>query len=216
MSPPRSGAPDRLARVHGALGLLLGAYVVYHLWTQWPALAGRDAWLARARSVELAWVAGLVVLLVLGHAVLGFVRFRHDHRGASRDARGLGRLQASSGAVVFAFLAYHVVQVGAFSAGPHAHALSAHAILSRDLGRPFDLVLYVVGVTCVSFHFGHGLVRAASGWDIVRGDGAVRAARFVAGLAAFVLWLGLVHLLGVFASGEGLLPFGGLTGAAPS
>lgn len=214
MSLPRTGASDHLARLHGALGLLLGAYVLRHLWMQGPALAGRDAWLARARSAAFPWEAALVVLLVVGHAALGAVRVRCRARDASPDARGLDRLQALTGAVVLAFLAYHLVQVGAFSSGPHAHALSAYATLRQDLGRPLDLVLYLAGITCVSFHVGHGLVRAAIGWGVVRITGSVRATRFVAGLAAFALWLALVHVLGVFAIGEGLLPFGEIAGAA--
>lgn len=216
MTPSRPGAPDRLARLHGVLGLLLGAYVVHHLWMQWPALDGRDAWLVRARFGTFAWEVALVGLLLAAHAALGAMRVRHPPPGESPDARGLRRLQALTGAVVLAFLAYHVVQVGAFSSGPHAHALSAYGTLRRDLGRPFDLVAYIVGISCVCFHVGHGLVRVALGWNIVRSAGSIRVARFAAGLAGFVLWLALVHVLGAFAIGEGLLPFGAITGAASS
>lgn len=213
---------DRLARLHGLLGVVpLGAYLVFHLWEQWPALDSREAWVDRMRATtSRPWEIALVLVPLATHVGLGAWRFlgrSPKEATPTWDTRGLARLQALAGGIAFAFIAYHVTQVWQPIAGPHASTRDAYATLWRALGRPLDLVLYLVGISCVCFHFAHGLTRAAARWGLVRDALALRRARFVAGAAGFLLWGAMLHLVGHFAIGEGLFAgpvraLGGLVG----
>lgn len=200
---------DRLARLHGLLGVVpLGAYLVFHLWEQWPALDSREAWVDRMRATtSRPWEIALVLVPLAAHAGLGAWRLLRRSRkeaASTSAARGLARLQVLTGGIAFAFIAYHVAQVWQPIAGPHASARDAYAALWHALGRPLDLVLYLVGISCVCFHFAHGLTRAAASWGLVRDALALRRARFAAGAAGFLLWGATLHLVGHFAIGEGL------------
>lgn len=202
-----------LTRLHRFLGVWLGGYLVFHLWEQWPALAGREAWLERMRTTTARpWEIALVLVPLAAHALIGAVRAARGWRSASGAVDGLGRVQAAAGVVVLLFVGYHLVQVWAPAAGPHAHLLAEYAVLRAEAGRPLDLVIYLVGISCVSFHVGHGLARAAAAAGVARSPRAARTARFAAGVAGFALWLAFLHLLGHFAIGEGLLPFAAFAG----
>lgn len=200
---------DRLARLQGVLGVVpLGAYLVFHLWEQWPALDSREGWVDRVRTTtSRPWEIALVLVPLGLHACLGAWRFvARTRRDATltADARGLARLQALTGAIAVVFIAYHVAQVWQPMSSPHASTRDAYAVLWHALGRPVDLVLYLVGISCVCFHLALGVTRAAGSWGLVRDAVALRRARFAAGAAAFLLWGAALHLVGHFAIGEGL------------
>lgn len=200
---------DRLARLQGVLGVFpLAAYLVFHLWEQWPALDSREAWVDRVRTtMSPPWEIALVLVPLGLHAGLGAWRFlTRTRRDATltADARGLARLQALTGAIALAFIAFHVAQVWQPMSGPHAQARDAYAVLWHALGRPADLVIYLVGISCVCFHLAHGLTRLAASWGLVRDPVALRRARLAAGAAGFLLWGASLHLVGHFAIGEGL------------
>jgi succinate dehydrogenase / fumarate reductase, cytochrome b subunit len=199
-----------LARVHALLGIVpLGTYLVFHMLQTWPALDDREQWVERAlsgpaRGVVVLWVFVPVAL----HAVLGFARMRRETTHPRSGSPGLRWLQAITGALALGFLVYHVAQVWAVSAGPHGSPRDAYAALWRSLGRPLDAVVYVLGVTALSFHVAHGLVRALVTFGAARSALAVSRLRLAAGVLGFALWVSLLQLLGHFAVGEPLIRFG--------
>jgi hypothetical protein len=75
------------------------------------------------------------------------------------------------------------------------------------LGRPFDLAIYLVGISATCFHFAHGLSRAAVTFGLARSTRAVMFARLSAGVIGFALWALLLQLLGHFALGAPLVTF---------
>jgi succinate dehydrogenase/fumarate reductase cytochrome b subunit len=200
-----------LARVQSLLGLVpLAAYLVWHVYRTWPALESREAWVDRAlygpgRGVIVACVLAPMAL----HAVLGLLRWRRRPADALTGAPALRTLQAVTGALVLGFTLYHLQQVWAVPEGPHASPRTAYAALIRTLGRPFELTIYLIGITAVCFHLAHGLSRAAVTFAVARTPASVRACRLVAGALGFALWAAFLQLLGQFALGEPLMPFGG-------
>lgn len=198
-----------LARVHALLGIVpLGAYLVFHLYQTWPALTDRELWVERAlaapsRGALAAWVFMSLAL----HVLLGALRLRRVPHVALNGAPALRTIQAVTGALVLAFLIYHVQQVWAVPEGPHASPRDAYAALFHELGRPLDAAVYVVGVTALCFHLSHGLARAAVTFRLSRTPQAVRGVRIGAGALGLALWVSLLQLLGHFAVGEPLFRF---------
>jgi succinate dehydrogenase/fumarate reductase cytochrome b subunit len=195
-----------LGRFHGALGALLGLYTVFHLWQQWPALLGRDAWLERARHAGLpGTLKALLIAVLLGHVLLGAIRLKAGaHPADETRAAGLRRLQLFLGALVLLFLAVHVPLVH-WTPGPASTITDVYARLTAQLGRPGMLAVHLVGVTAVCAHLGLGLSRAVVTF------GAPKSSRingYVAGALAAVVLFGWLQVLAWYAIGAPFMPFG--------
>ena len=81
--------------------------------------------------------------------------------------------------------------------------LRSYERLWELLGQPLWLVVYVVGCAALACHAAHGLfgvleLRASQPWRV--------ALRYGAGVAAFVLFVVYLQLVGRFAVGEPMLP----------
>lgn len=203
-----SGDTTRTARgvtraIHSALGLSLGGYAFFHAIQNYPALSADDAWVASALGRSLGPGLAIVVLAVAGlHAALGIRSYvRHRKSGAERDA-GL-TFQLVTGALILAFVSYHVIQLWPTGGGAHASVRDPYARLWHHLGRPLELVAYVIGASAVGFHFGHGLLRLLARASFT---GARPLGRAIGGVLGFVLLFVFVQLVAHFALGEPLIP----------
>lgn len=195
------------AVLHTALGLLLGVFVVFHAVQNYPAVTHADAWTERALETSLGFTFGLIVLgAVIPHAILGFASFLRYRAAVARSlvAPDWGvRYQLVTGLVVMAFIAFHVMQLWPSGGGMHASVRDPYARLWNELGRPLPLAIYVVGVTAVAFHLGHGFARVLGrGRSIIPGI----VARIAGGLLGFILLLLFVQIVARFALGEALIP----------
>jgi succinate dehydrogenase / fumarate reductase cytochrome b subunit len=207
----------QIARAQSLLGLLpLAVFVVLHVARAFSAFGGRAPWIAS--MVDGAPGAGVALALVLAlvlHGALGVWRWRgRAELGAAVEARGLARVQLVTGVIVVAFVAYHVWQLWPEAAGPHVDRGRSYDLLHDSLGSWPHLVAYVVGITALAFHLGHGISRVPFSWGAAPSRGGVLRARLVGGVLGLALWLAALHVVGYFATGDGLWPRAG--GAAPS
>jgi len=198
--------PARLARwltLQRALGygpLLL--YSVYHLWTQWPALYGRDAWLARAQRHGVgALLGGLVMASFLVHAAIGLYRaFRAPDTRVERHRRWF---QVATGLTLAGFVIYHLSHVWPRPDGTAATLERSHERLWELLGQPVVLTIYVLGCSALAGHAAHALALLLEPYVPAR---ARTALRLLAGLSGFVLFGLYLQLIGQYAAGEPMLP----------
>ena len=199
-----SVAPNKQRWIFGlqrALGLgPLSLYAAYHLWLNWPALAGREAWLMRVRTRGLGVWLGAGVLVIFGlHAALGVWRTA----GPRADASKIGRFQPLTGVVLLLFLLYHVPQVWPPPFGAHTTVSAAYEQLWLLLGTPLALGIYVLGSAALAFHLANGWVSALD----IRMPHALRGlTRYAAGAAGCALFLLYLQLVGWFALGETVIP----------
>ncbi len=195
-----------LARVQALLGLLpLGGYLVYHLIEIWSARGGREAWVDRGGEHGPRALIVVILFLPLAlHAGLGVLRLLRQPTPDLTGSRGMRALQAGTGAVALAFIALHVGEVWSVGSGPHADARAYYAALYRTAGRPLHLAAYVIGLTALCFHVGHGMSRAAVTFGLVRTPSGQFAFRILGFIAGFALWALLLQVLAHFAIGEAL------------
>jgi hypothetical protein len=194
-----------LARVQSLIGVIpLGLYLVWHMVDHWPASVDRELWVDRAGpGLHTAGVTLLVLATFGVHAGLGVLRLWREPNRAE-NARGLRALQVGTGILVLVFLSYHVPQMWSPGSGPHTSARDVYAKLWQSAGRPRELTIYLLGISAVCFHFGHGLSRAAVTLRLAATPRAVLLWRFGAGLLATGIWLAMLQLLAHFALGQGL------------
>lgn len=177
-------------------------YAVYHLWAQWPALHGREAWLTRAQRSGLGTWFGLVVLaIMLAHGVLGVLRLRQEAR--PNVPRGRRSFQLATGATIAGFTVYHLTHVWPRPDGSVATLERSHERLWELLGQPWVLTIYVLACGALAGHAAHALATwlepyfpGRAGWTL----------RFVAGLSGFLLFTLYLQLIGHYAAGEPMLP----------
>lgn len=186
-----------------ALGLgPLALYALFHLWTHWPALLGREAWVERAQQYALgpAWGALALGLFAL-HALLGGLRMR---RGLAAGASAGGQLfQVSTGVLIAAFLVLHVSHVWPTGHGDSAASDRSYERLWQLLGHPLMLGAYVLGCAALAGHLAHGIYL----WLVSRMPAPLRVPlRYAAGVSGFVLFVLYLQLVGRFAAGEPMLP----------
>jgi succinate dehydrogenase/fumarate reductase cytochrome b subunit len=186
--------------------LLLGPYLLFHLWQNSALLSGREAWLERALRIEALFGFELTFLFCLSlalHAALGWGKGRGP--GALQPGTpGLQRLQQITGLAVLLFLCLHLYQVWLYERGGRLLCNGPYEALRTALGSPLQAAIYAAAVTAVYFHFAHGLSRAAVFWGLVRDERQLRAARYLAGAFGFILWVLTLHMLGRFVVGQGL------------
>lgn len=198
-----------LARLHSLLGVApLFAFVLLHVYWQWPALDGRDAWAEDAAHGALS--TGVLVLVLLSfalHALLGAVRVAREAPvpGDLRGPAGLRHVQAVTGLIALCFVLYHMVTLGVLDGGAHTGVRTPYARLWNGLGRPYELAIYLIGLAAVCLHLGHGLSRAAVTWNLARSARAVLVWRLSAGAIAFGVFGLMLQLVAHFAIGTSLL-----------
>lgn len=185
--------------IQRALGLgPLALYACFHLWTHWPALAGREAWLARAAHYAPGpgLAAGVLALFAI-HAALGLVRARRE------PASGARSFQLATGLSIAAFIAFHLTQVWPASQGSAVTPERSYERLWEQLGQPLVLGVYVLGCAALAAHLAHGLYLQLAPHVPQRREAPLR---YAAGLSGFVLFVLYLQLIGRFAAGEPMLP----------
>jgi succinate dehydrogenase/fumarate reductase cytochrome b subunit len=193
--------------LHTALGVLLGVFALFHGYQNYPALEHADAWLDRALRMPMSFGFGIAVLIAIGaHGLLGFHRWFQRRRAVERGEaeRDWGAaFQLLSGVLLLGFVAFHVLQVWPSGSGSQSSLREPYARLWRDLGRPLYLVIYVLGITALAFHVGHGMTRALGRVRALLPDVVARA---VGGALGLVLLIVFAQLVARFALGEALIP----------
>jgi succinate dehydrogenase hydrophobic anchor subunit len=177
-------------------------YSVYHLWAQWPALYGRDAWLDRAHRHGVGRVLGtLVIASFFVHAAIGL--YRALRAPDTHVPRGRRLFQLATGLTLLAFTIFHLTHVWPRPDGGAATLERSHERLWELLGQPFVLAIYVLGCGALAGHAAHALVL----WLEPHLPARVHTpARLVLGLSGFVLFTLYLQLIGQYAAGEPMLP----------
>jgi succinate dehydrogenase/fumarate reductase cytochrome b subunit len=202
--------PERTAAGSGLLFTLqralgygpLLAYSIYHLWAQWPALYGREAWLERAQRHGLGRGLGMLVIgSFLLHAGLGL--YRSLSAPDTRLERGRRLFHLATGVTIAGFTIYHLTQVWPRPDGSVATLERSHERLWELLGQPSVLAIYVLGCGALAGHAAHAL---AMWLEPHLPQRAQLTLRIVAGLSGFVLFTLYMQLIGQYAAGEPMLP----------
>jgi succinate dehydrogenase/fumarate reductase cytochrome b subunit len=204
------------SRLHAALAALpLTVWSCFHLWEQWAAFRGREAWVLRMRAtsrgafpVALEITAVVLPLAVwAGLALVDVARRRPLPGTVGKHERGLPRAVGFVGpiatVVAIFFLVIHVGHLWGPKIVRGATELETWRALTVDLGRPWMLVLYAVGLSAVALHLAAALPAAlrALGW--IESEEARRSSYLVSSVLALCVWLLAAQLTGWLATGHG-------------
>jgi succinate dehydrogenase / fumarate reductase cytochrome b subunit len=187
-------ARSGLRRLHSIAGLVpVGAFLVFHLWTNRQAARGADAFDAAARRLQemplaLAAEVLLIAFPLAFHALYGLYLAATRDPGWPSPAparRVLSRIQRVTGVVVFVFLFFHLWTARLVQIREHS-SVDLFRLMQAALASPWIAALYAVGIFAAIVHLSTGVWTFADAWGLLTSRGA-RAATAAAAAAVFAV-----------------------------
>lgn len=205
---PKDQAHFLLLKIHSLLGIVpIGVFLVFHLGLNSLRTVGPLQYQLSIDVINnLPFLFEIEVLFIyvplLIHSGMGFYVYFSGKRNASRYRYARNRLyslQRLSGAIVFAFLIYHmgttVVPKLIYGKNLFEAAPFLIDVLNAEFQTWTGRTIYLIGVVSAAFHFANGLWGFCVSWGIILGQTAQRNAGVVfafVGLALTVLGLATV------------------------
>lgn len=205
---PKDQAHFLLLKIHSLLGIVpIGVFLVFHLGLNSLRTVGPLQYQLSIDIINnLPFLFEIEVLFIyvplLIHSGMGFYVYFSGKRNASRYRYARNRLyslQRLSGAIVFAFLIYHmgttVVPKLIYGKNLFEAAPFLIDVLNAEFQTWTGRTIYLIGVVSAAFHFANGLWGFCVSWGIILGQTAQRNAGVVfafVGLALTVLGLATV------------------------
>jgi succinate dehydrogenase/fumarate reductase cytochrome b subunit (b558 family) len=214
----RSRRAFLMRKLHSLTGVLpVGAFMVFHLWTNAKALGGRENFDAAVREINhtpylpvLEW--GLILLPLLFHAGYG-VKLALDAKynvGKYATTRNWAfTLQRITGLLAFAFIAFHLYEywgqklLGKLATEDFYEKLSKNMSASVG-GVPLIGLIYVLGIAACVYHFSNGLFGFCFSWGITVSRRAQRAAAAVFGVLGLAIFFLGANTAIYFATGASI------------
>lgn len=206
-------------RAHELIGSVpIALFAVFHLWEQWPAFAGRDAWLARMAGTShgaLALVVEIAVLLcaLAWIALEARLRVRRSEPEALRlamaedpeVARRLGLLARACSWIFFGWLLLHAGWLWLPKLTRGAEPMLAWTAMRDGMGTWPLATAHALGLVAMTVHLWAAAPRLAVALGWVASPEGRRAARLSGLIVALGLAILYAQLAGWHAAGRGTL-----------
>jgi len=194
-------------RLHSLTGIVpIGAFLLEHiLFSNATAINGPAAYARQVRflgSLPLVTTveATLIWIPILFHGLYGLYIWRRGEANlASYPWTGnwMYTLQRWTGAIVFAYIAWHVWHLRFAGIDLHQHPGASFGKVQMELANPWFLAFYVVGLLCAAWHFSYGVWLFCAKWGITVGENARR--KFLAVCMALFIVISMVGLLSLLS-----------------
>jgi succinate dehydrogenase / fumarate reductase cytochrome b subunit len=169
-------------RLHSLSGIIpVGAFLLEHiLFSNAMAINGPQAY---ANQVRFLGSLPLVIVLeafgiwlpVTFHGLYGFyIWYRGETNVVSYPWQGnwMYTLQRWTGAIIFAYIAWHVWHLRFAGVDLHQHPEASFGKVQLELAQPVLLAFYIVGLLAAAWHFSYGVWLFCAKWGITVGEKA--------------------------------------------
>nr|WP_263313660.1 succinate dehydrogenase cytochrome b558 subunit [Mammaliicoccus sp. Marseille-Q6498] len=192
-----------LRRIHSLLGVIpIGIFLIQHLLINHFATISPEAF---NKASDFMWNLPFKIVLevviiyipILFHAIYGlYIAFTaKENIGRHSYFRNwMFLLQRITGVVSFIFIAVHVYQTRIQAALGHHVDFD---MVSDILSNPISIILYVIGVLSVIFHFSNGLWSFFITWGITQSPKSQRIMTYVTVFVFIVI--SIIGLRAIFA-----------------
>ena len=198
--PAPESQPDSsyfLHKLHSLTGLVpVGAFLAEHFWSNSAALVGAAKYNEVSRELQtipfrpvVEWA--LIFLPLAFHGGYGIYIWWQGKQNVSQYPwvkNWLYAMQRYTGLIAFAYIGWHL-----YTERWLTHGRSTYATVAQDLGNPWYLAFFAVGILAASFHIGVGIWNFACKWGLAA---TAKAQRAIGGLGVAVgLAFGVVGIL---------------------
>ena len=189
-----------LLKINSLMGLVpIGVFLAFHLGINALRTVGPLQYQLSIDLINnLPFLFGIEVIFIyaplLLHSMVGFYIYfsgKQNLRNYGYPRNWLYTLQRITGAIVFAFLIYHMGTTVAPKLFYGKDLFLAAPFLMDILNAEFQtwsgIIIYLVGITAATFHFANGLWGFCVSWGIIIGKTAQRNASIVFGMVGLAL-----------------------------
>ena len=190
--------PERtfwLRRLHSLSGIVpIGGFLAFHLYENYHALRGAEAYNAAARKLQelpfaLVLEIGVIAVPLFFHGIYGlFITAESRPNPISNPylRNALYTIQRITGVVVFAFILFHLWTTRMVQLSDH-EALDLFNLVRSTITNPWLYAFYIAGILSATFHLANGLWSFAIVWGITVGPKAQRRMAAVSAVVFVVL-----------------------------
>jgi succinate dehydrogenase / fumarate reductase, cytochrome b subunit len=198
VEPLRAGEGSSfiLRKLHSLLGIVpIGAFLLEHLLSNFEALKGPIAYGQQVKFLNslplvrvLEWT--FIFLPILYHGVYGvYIWLRGKANVVYYPWAGnwMYVMQRYTGLIAFVYIGYHVATQRFMGVSLPENPGAAFAKVQHELANPLIVVVYVIAMIAVCWHFAYGVWLFAAKWGITPGEVARKRFGYVCAALGLVL-----------------------------
>lgn len=202
-----------LRRLHSLTGIIpIGGFLLFHFFENSSARQGAIAFNETVEKISempylyiLEW-AGLLIP-ILFHSIYGIYITKSAKPNIVRESHGRNfayLMQRVTGVVAFAYIAYHIITTRAWALFVKNDHIT-FSDMSADLNIWWKLMIYVIGILAVTFHFSNGIWSFSITWGLVRTEAGQKRLAMLSMIMFFVLAVVGLDIISAFIIDHGIL-----------
>lgn len=194
-----------LRRIHSLSGIVpIGGFLAFHLFENYTARHGADAYNASARTLQqlpfaVAMEVLIIIVPILFHGIYGlFITSTAQPNPISNVyvRNAMYFLQRVTGVIVFAFILFHLWTTRLVQIQDH-ESLDLFRQVQAAVANPWIYAFYLAGILSATFHLSNGVWSFSIVWGLTIGPRAQRRMLYVS--AAVFLLLSYIGVRGIQA-----------------
>ena len=184
-----------LRRIHSLSGIVpIGGFLAFHLFENYTARRGADAYNASARNLQqlpfaLAMEVLIIIVPIFFHGIYGlFITSTAQPNPISNlyVRNAMYFLQRVTGVIVFAFILFHLWTTRLVQIQDH-ESLDLFRQVQAAVGNPWIYAFYVAGILSATFHLANGIWSFSIVWGLTIGPKAQRRMMYVSAVVFLAL-----------------------------
>jgi succinate dehydrogenase cytochrome b subunit len=184
-----------LRRLHSLSGILpIGGYLAFHLYENYTATRGADAYNRMARTLQdlpfaVPMEIAIIIVPLLFHGIYGlFVTSTAEPNVISNPyvRNWMYFVQRATGVIVFAFILFHLWTTRLVQLQDH-ESLDLFRQVQAAIENPWIYAFYLAGILSATFHLANGVWSFSIVWGLTIGPKAQRRMLYVSAAAFLVL-----------------------------
>jgi succinate dehydrogenase / fumarate reductase, cytochrome b subunit len=184
-----------LRRLHSLSGIIpIGGFLLFHFYENASARHGAEAFNETVRKIsEMPYLIAaewLVLLLpILFHSIYGLfitASARPNVSSYSYERNWAYFFQRMSGIIAFFYIGYHVITTRGWAVFVKGSEITFQDMVLK-LSSPFVIIIYIIGILAVTYHFSNGLWSFSITWGIVKSEQGQKRLAFLSNIIFLVL-----------------------------
>ena len=202
-----------LRRLHSLTGIVpIGGFLLFHFFENASARRGPEAFNETVEKISsmpylyvLEW--GMLLIPILFHSIYGVFITASAKPNLVREphARNWAYLmQRISGIIAFAYIFFHVITTRMWALFIKGGDITFHD-MQEKLSQPYQLVIYIIGIIAVTYHFANGIWSFSITWGLVKSQAGQKRLAVISFFIFLALAVVGIDIVSAFVLKESLL-----------
>lgn len=202
-----------LRRLHSLTGIVpMGAFLLFHFFENASARHGAEAFnetVVKISSMPYLYVLewGALLIPILFHSIYGVFITATAKPNVVREPHSRNwayLMQRISGIIAFGYIFFHVITTRMWALFVKGEEITFQDMADK-LSQPYQLVIYIIGIIAVTYHFSNGIWSFSITWGLVKSDAGQKRLAIATTLLFFILAAVGIDILSAFILKQSLL-----------